>query len=182
MRRTTACLFRLGAASVSRRALYRYGRSNTRAVVSQRFYGDYNAGHHDHGDPIPNVDVENIEFPKYDFDLGESTCWEKKDDKVYINSITGEPERWIDVNELFTEEYWDDPDNWDAHDYAWKCKVELLQNRLGITAADAKDFRAKYDLSQGSTHLEWACTSPTWVHTFEEPVVGKDNPYEHEHH
>ena len=64
----------------------------------------------------------------YGHDIGSSTVWERKDDKVFINQYTGRLERWIDVEELFTDEYWADPYNWDTYDYIWRLKIERLLN------------------------------------------------------
>jgi len=134
-------------------------------------YGDH---HHTPDYPPPM----RTEWPTYGFDIGESTCWERKDDKVYINQYNGRPERWIDVEELFTEEYWQDENNWDEHDYLWKCKVDrMLEEYLGITDLQKqREFRANYEISQGHATLDWINRSPPDDHTYEDTPPVKVNP------
>jgi len=137
----------------------------------------YGHGHDDHGHhevatypPMPKIDKSK--YYDYGFDLGESTPFERKDDKVYINPYNGRLERWIDVEELFGEEYWNDPYNWDAWDYIWKCKVEHLLNKVFKIPEDQhKEFRKNYEFSSGHATLEWINKTPVDVHTYAEPVA-----------
>jgi len=79
-----------------------------------------------------------------------------------------------DIEALFDPKsgYWDDLKNWDAADYAWKCKVEMLCEELKIPQAEQPAFRKKYDISKGYMTLEWVLPSPPPVHTFnEQPII-----------
>jgi hypothetical protein len=79
-----------------------------------------------------------------------------------------------DVEALFdpASGYWDDLRNWDAADYAWKCRVDLLCQDLKIPLAEQPAFRKKYDISKGYMTLEWVLPSPPPAHTFnEQPII-----------
>lgn len=79
-----------------------------------------------------------------------------------------------DIEALFdpASGYWNDIKNWDAADYAWKCRVDLLCEELNIPAAEQPAFRKKYDISKGYMTLEWVLPSPPPAHTFnEQPII-----------
>merc|ERR1711915_13528 len=82
-----------------------------------------------------------------------------------------------DIEELFTKEFWEDEDNWDPHDYIWKCKVEhLCDNLLSLPKKDHPAFRQSVDISQGYMTLEWVHPSPPPAHTYEELPIIKEEP------
>jgi len=70
-------------------------------------------------------------------------------------------------------EYWANEDNWDPHDYEWKCKVELLLYEwLQLPREQHEQFRKDHDISKGYMSLEWVLPSPMPEHTFDElPIV-----------
>eukprot|EP00005_Dracoamoeba_jomungandri_P002371 CAMPEP_0174261802 /NCGR_PEP_ID=MMETSP0439-20130205/12246_1 /TAXON_ID=0 /ORGANISM="Stereomyxa ramosa, Strain Chinc5" /LENGTH=198 /DNA_ID=CAMNT_0015346373 /DNA_START=12 /DNA_END=608 /DNA_ORIENTATION=+ len=80
-----------------------------------------------------------------------------------------------DIEELFGEkgeEFWNDPDNWDPHDYVWKLKVDRLCRILEVPEAEQPKFRKENDISQGYMTLEWIHPSPPPLHTYEElPII-----------
>jgi len=76
-------------------------------------------------------------------------------------------------NQEEDSEYWNDPENWDPHDYEWKCKVELLlYDWLKLSRAEHAKFREDHDISKGYMSLEWVLPSPMPEHTFNElPII-----------
>eukprot|EP01088_Endostelium_zonatum_P000382 TRINITY_DN10661_c0_g1_i1.p1 TRINITY_DN10661_c0_g1~~TRINITY_DN10661_c0_g1_i1.p1 ORF type:complete len:204 (-),score=29.73 TRINITY_DN10661_c0_g1_i1:59-628(-) len=184
-RLTTPLLRRRNCARITRS----YG---TQTAVAEH-HGEHHHDEHHHGAYVPGQlqELNPKDWPdpvreyteSYGHDIGNSTVWERKDDKVFINQYTGRLERWIDVEELFTDEYWEDPYNWDVYDYSWKLQVDrVLGEYLGITdPAQQKQFRKDYELSTGHGTLEWIIRSPPDEHNFEEPIVIVVNPHAPDH-
>jgi len=93
-----------------------------------------------------------------------------------------------DIEVLFGETaeedspYWDDPENWDPHDFEWKCKVEyLLYEALKVPRSEHAQFRRDHDISQGHQTLEWVLPSPPPEHTFDELPIIKEIDEEPHH-
>lgn len=79
-----------------------------------------------------------------------------------------------DIEALFDPKsgYWDNPNNWDSADYAWKLQVDMLCDNLKIAEADRPAFRKNHDISKGYMTLEWVLPSPPPEHTFNElPII-----------